>query len=107
MFTSEFISLKTAEEMVEGLRYKLCMLGVPMEGATHVFCNNESVVKNSSRPESTLKKCHNAIAYHRCHEVQVAGDYKWIASDPSILVPILTYGLAIWNRLSHHVTATL
>jgi hypothetical protein len=64
-FGSEFIALKTAVEMVEGLRYKLHMLGVPMEGATNVFCDNESVVKNSSRPESTLKKRHDAIAYHR------------------------------------------
>jgi hypothetical protein len=72
-FSSEFIALKTAVEMVEGLRYKLCMLGVSMEGATNVFCNNESIVKNSSRPESTLKKRHNAIAYHCCFKVQAAG----------------------------------
>jgi hypothetical protein len=49
------------------------MLGVPMEGAANVFCNNESVVKNSSRPESMLKKHHNAIAYHCCRKAQVAG----------------------------------
>jgi hypothetical protein len=80
-FGSEFIALKTAVEMVEGLRYKLRMLGVPMEGATNVFCDNKSVVKNSSRPESTLKKRHNAIAYHRCREAQAAGIIR-IAFEP-------------------------
>jgi hypothetical protein len=55
-FGSEFIAQKTAVEMVEGLRYKLCMLGVPMEGAMNVFCDNKSVVKNSSRPEWTLQE---------------------------------------------------
>jgi hypothetical protein len=80
-FSSDFIALKTAVEMVEGLRYKLRMLGVPMEGATNVFCDNESIVKNSSRPESTLKKRHNAIAYHRCREAQAAGIIR-IAFEP-------------------------
>jgi hypothetical protein len=72
-FGSEFVALKTAVEMIEGLRCKLRMLGVPLEGPANVFCDNESVVKNSSRPESTLKKRHNAIAYHHCWEAQVAG----------------------------------
>jgi hypothetical protein len=57
------------------------MLGVPMERATNVFCNNESVVKNSSRPESTLKKRHNAIAYHHCREAQAAATIR-IAFEP-------------------------
>jgi hypothetical protein len=49
------------------------MLGVPLEGPANVFCDNKSVVKNSSRPESMLKKRHNAIAYHWCQEAQAAG----------------------------------
>jgi len=48
------------------------MMGIPIDGAADVFCDNESVVKNSSRPESVLKKKHNAIAYHRCREAQAA-----------------------------------
>jgi hypothetical protein len=80
-FGSEFIALKCAVEMIEGLRYKLRMLGVPLEGPANVFCDNESVVKNSSRPESTLKKRHNAIAYHRCREAQAAGIIR-IAFEP-------------------------
>ncbi len=71
-FGSEFVALKTAVEMIEGLRYKLRMMGIPLDGPTSVFCDNESVVKNSTRPESTLKKRHNAIAYHRSREAQAA-----------------------------------
>jgi hypothetical protein len=44
-----------------------------MSGPTSVFCDNESVVKNSTAPESILKKRHNAIAYHRAREAQAAG----------------------------------
>jgi hypothetical protein len=57
------------------------MLGVPLEGPANVFCDNESVAKNSSRPESMLKKRHNAIAYHRCREAQAAGIIR-IAFEP-------------------------
>jgi hypothetical protein len=72
-FGSEFVAMRTAVEIVEGLRYKLRMMGFPLEGPTNVFCDNSAVVANSSKPESTLKKKHLSIAYHRCREAQAAG----------------------------------
>jgi hypothetical protein len=72
-FGSEFIAMKTAIDQVEALRYKLRMMGIPLDGSTSVFCDNESVFKNATHPESTLKKKHNAIAYHRTREAQAAG----------------------------------
>jgi hypothetical protein len=72
-FGSEFVAMKTAIEQVEALGYKLRMMGIPIEGATNVFCDNEAVFKNASKPESTLKKKHNAIAYHRTREAIAAG----------------------------------
>jgi hypothetical protein len=80
-FGSEFIAAKTAVEMVEGLRYKLRMMGVEIDGPTNVFCDNESVVISVTKPESTLKKKHNAIAYHRVREAQAAGTVR-IAKEP-------------------------
>ena len=70
-FGSEFQAMKNAVELVEALRYKLRMFGVPIEEATNVFCDNETVYKNTSLPESTLKKKHHSIAYHRCREAQL------------------------------------
>jgi len=72
-FGSEFIALKTGVDLIEGLRYKLRMFGIPIDGETAVLCDNESVVKNTTAPESTLKKKHTAIAYHRCREAVAAG----------------------------------
>jgi hypothetical protein len=80
-FGSEFVAMRVGVEMIEGLRYKLRMMGVPIEGPTNVFCDNESVVKNSSKPESTLKKKHNAIAYHRVREAQAAKIIR-VAHEP-------------------------
>jgi RPA family protein len=67
--------------MIEGLRYKLRMMGIEVDGTTNVFCDNDSVVKNSTRPESTLKKKHNAISYHRVREAQAAGIVRIAKED--------------------------
>jgi hypothetical protein len=67
-FGSEFIALKIATELIQGLRYKLRMMGVALDGPANVFCDNKSVVINSSVPESTLKKKHVSICYHRVRE---------------------------------------
>jgi hypothetical protein len=69
----KYCAMKTAIVMIEGLRYKLRMMGIPLNGPTSVLCDNQSVVKNTTVPESVLKKCHNAIAYHHAHEAQDAG----------------------------------
>ena len=71
-FGSEFQALKNAVELIESLRYKLRMFGVPIEGPTNIFCDNEAVYKNTSLPESVLKKKHHSIAYHRCREAVAA-----------------------------------
>jgi hypothetical protein len=71
-FGSEFQAIKNAVELVESLRYKLRMFGVPIEGPTNIFCDNEAVYKNTLLPESTLKKKHHSIAYHRCREAVAA-----------------------------------
>jgi hypothetical protein len=77
--------------MIDGLRYKLQMMGVQVDGPTNVFCDNESVVKNSTRPGSTLKKKHNAIAYHRVRKAQAAGDVRIAKEDGTTnLADILT-----------------
>jgi anaerobic ribonucleoside-triphosphate reductase len=49
------------------------MMGIPLNGPTSVFCDNQSVVKNMTAPELVLKKRHNAIAYHYAHEAQAPG----------------------------------
>ena len=75
-FGSEIGAMKTAVEMIESLRYKLRMFGVPVEGPTNVYCDNEAVTKNCSIPESTLKKKHHSIAYHRNREAVAAGTVR-------------------------------
>ena len=70
---TEFIAAKTATEMIQALLYNLCMMGIPIDGPTNMFCDNQAVVRNSTMPESTLKKKHLAICYHCVQEACASG----------------------------------
>ena len=65
-----------------GLRYKIRMMGIPLEGYAHVKVDNMSVVKNSSVPESQLKKKSNSIAYHFVRQ-QIAAGVARILYEPT------------------------
>ena len=75
-FGAEFCAMKTNVEIIESLRYKLRMFGVPIDGPANVYCDNEAVYKNTVIPESTLKRKHHSIAYHRCREANAAGTIR-------------------------------
>ena len=47
-FGSEYVALRQAIDLVEGLRYKLRMMGVEIDESTAIYCDNEAVV-NSGR----------------------------------------------------------
>lgn len=89
-YGSELLAMRLAVEMIEGLRYKLRMLGVPLEEEACVFCDNNSVVMNV-KPESALKKKHAAINWHRVREAIAASTIK-VAKEhtSSNLADILT-----------------
>ena len=59
------------------------MFGVPIDGLTSVFCDNEAVYKNTVLPESTLNKKHHSIAYHRCREA-VASNTIQVAKEGTL-----------------------
>jgi hypothetical protein len=74
VFGAEFVSMKTGLETMRGIRYKLRMMGIPIAGPTLVYCDNMSVVHNTTKPESTLKKKSNEICYHFCRESITMGE---------------------------------
>lgn len=81
-FGSEYVALRIATELTMGLRYKLRMMGVPLEGPANIFVDNKSVATSASVPESTLKKKHNAICFHMVREACASGAVR-IAWEPT------------------------
>ncbi len=94
-FGSKFIALRIVVELIDALWYKLRIFGIPLEGPTNVFCDNETVTKNVRLLESTLKKKHNAIAYHRTYKAVAAGTIQVAKEDGKTnLADVLTKPVA-------------
>ena len=82
VFGAEFVAMKHGIEKLRGLRYKLRMMGVPIDGPSLIYGDYKSAITNSSRPESVLKKKCNSICYHACRE-SVAMDECRVAHIPT------------------------
>ena len=72
-YGAELVAARMATETLLEVRYKLRMLGVPVEETSVMMGDNMSVVLNTTLPSSVLKKKHNACAYHRVRETIAAG----------------------------------
>ena len=49
-------------------------MGVNIDGPSYCYGDNMSVINNTSKPESTLKKKLNSICYHVIRESVVMGE---------------------------------
>ena len=49
-FGDEFCAMKTSVEMIKGLRCKLRMFGILVNGSAHIYFDNEAVTKNTTIP---------------------------------------------------------
>ena len=67
-FGSEFVAARIAVDQIIDLRNTLRYFGVPIDGKTYMFGDNQSVITNSTLPHSQLNKRHNALSYHRVRE---------------------------------------
>jgi Reverse transcriptase (RNA-dependent DNA polymerase) len=67
-YGSEFVAARIAVDQIIDLRTTLRYLGVPIEGKSYLFGDNQSVITSSTLPQSSLKKRHNALSYHRVRE---------------------------------------
>ena len=67
-FGSKFIAMKQCCEYVCGLRYKLRMMGISCDYPMFISGDNQSVLANTTIPDSMLKKKSQSITYHFVRE---------------------------------------
>ena len=110
-FGSEFTAMKQCCEYLRGLRYKLRMMGIPCEGPAYILGDNQSVLCNTSIPDSTLSKKSQSIAYHMIREGVARGEWltAYIKSDDNdadLLTKKLPAGLKrrrFVSNILHHI----
>jgi hypothetical protein len=71
-FGWDFIAATTTIKVIDGVRCRLRMMGLSVDGPTSMFGNAGSVVTNAPKLESTLKKSHNVITYPKVRKAQDA-----------------------------------
>ena len=74
VFGAEFFAMNVRMETLHTIQYKLRMMGIPISGASYVYGDNMSVIHNTSKPDSTLKKKCNAIVYYAIHKSLAMGE---------------------------------
>ena len=82
VFGAEFVPTKQGIDELRGLRYKLRMMGIPISSPLYIYGDNMSVVCNTSRPESVVRKKSNSVCYHTVHE-SVAMSESLVGHIPS------------------------
>ena len=68
LFGSEFCTMKLCFEYIRGLRYKLRMMGIPVNVPAYIYGDNQSVIFNTYIPNYTLNNNSQSIAYHFTRE---------------------------------------
>ena len=74
VFGAEFSAMKSGMGHLRGLLYKLLMMGAPLSVPSYIYGDNISVIHNTQRPESNLKKKKNSICYHALREAVAMGE---------------------------------
>jgi hypothetical protein len=72
-YGSELVAMRIALEAILEVRYKLRMMGISIEPTSTILCDNQAVIINTQFPTSSLKKKHNAVAFHKIREAVSAG----------------------------------
>ena len=113
-FGSEFVAMKQCCEYLRGLRYKLRMMGIPVDGCSYIYGDNKSVLSNTSVPDSTLKKKSQSIAYHFVREGAARDEWRttYVSThdnESDLLTKVLPSGekrQGFVMKLLHHIFRT-
>ena len=75
-FGSEFVAMRQCCEYLRGLRYKLRMMGIPVQNPCFIYGDNQSVLWNTSVPDSMIKKKTASVSYHFVREGVSADEWR-------------------------------
>ena len=86
-------------------------MGIPVQGPTCIYGANQSVLANTTIPDSTLKKKSQSIAYHFVHEVAARDEWRTTYvnthdNEADLLTKQITHGekrKGFVSNLLHHI----
>jgi hypothetical protein len=102
-YGSEFVAGRTCVEQIIDIRLYFRYLGVPVTERSHVFGDNESMIKSAIRFDAKLHKRHVALSFHRVRE-GMASDMMTMAhisshENPADILSKHWSHNAVWHTL--------
>ena len=90
-------------------------MGIPMDEPAFIFGDNQSVLANTTMPESTLKKKTQLIAYHFVREGSTRDEWRTAYINTydnmaDMLTNTLSFGEKRWKfvrMLLHHLAPSI
>ena len=67
--------MKQGIDTLRVLRYNLGMMGISISGPSYNYVEYMSVVHNTSRPDSVLRKQSNSVCHYVVHELVAIGEF--------------------------------
>ena len=103
--------MKQCCEYDRGLRYKLRMMGISCDDPTFIYGDNQSVLANTTVPDSTLKKKLQSIAYYFVGEGAAQDEWRMTyinthENEANLLTKQLPLGKkrkSFVQKLLHHI----
>ena len=94
IFGSKGVAAKTCVDQIIDLRNTFQYLGVPVNTATMMFGDNESVVNTVSVSQGKLQKRHNALSFHKIRDAMAAGIvcFHHVAGNKNLLMWLVSIG---------------
>ena len=91
------------------------MMGIPVDEPAFIFGDNQSVLDNTTIPESTLKKKTQSIAYHFVQEGSTRDEWRTAHINThenvsDMLTKPLSSGEKLWKfvrMLLHHLAPSI
>ena len=88
VFGAEFVAMKQGVETLRGIRYKLRMMGVPVDGPTYIYGDNMSVVNTPSSQSQCLRRIFCSIRVGGCLIPQVrVSQTRFVIQPPPMHSP--------------------
>ena len=75
VFGAKFVAMMHGVEKLQGICYKISIMGVPTEGPSYIYGDKMSMIYNTLRPVYVLRKKLNRICYHFVMEPVATKDF--------------------------------
>ena len=75
-FRSECLAMKSCTEYIQGLKFKLHMMGIQYNCPAFIYGDSQHVLSNKNMPQLMPTKKSNSILYHSVREGTARNEWK-------------------------------